>query len=79
MLLTFLLRVPLEPFADKRVLLEPVVFPLMQTVQNRTKRLKNAQVKISVRAFIEPDVGERVHIEPDASKRELIEPPAGRV
>ncbi|ERI04061.1 hypothetical protein HMPREF9069_01828, partial [Atopobium sp. oral taxon 810 str. F0209] len=69
MLLTFLLRVPLEPFADKRVLLEPVVTTFPQAVQNRTKRLKNAQIKISARAFIEPDVGERVHIEPDASKR----------
>ncbi|ERI03919.1 hypothetical protein, partial [Atopobium sp. oral taxon 810] len=52
-------RVLLEPLVDERVLLEPVVFHLMQAVQNRTKWLKNAQIKN----------GARAHIEPDASKR----------
>ncbi|ERI06300.1 hypothetical protein HMPREF9069_00242 [Atopobium sp. oral taxon 810 str. F0209] len=54
MLLNFLLR----------VLYEPVVFHLMQTVQNRTKRLEKPQIKIGVRAHFEPDVGKRVLIEP---------------
>ncbi|ERI04223.1 hypothetical protein HMPREF9069_01614 [Atopobium sp. oral taxon 810 str. F0209] len=50
------------------MLLEPVVFHLMQTVQNRTKRPKNAQVKIGARAHIEPDADKRVHCEPPAGK-----------
>ena len=48
----------------KRVLYEPVVVTFPQAVRKRTKRPKNAQVKIGTRAYIEPDVGERVHIEP---------------
>ena len=36
----------------------------MQTVQNRTKRLKKPQIKIVVRAHIEPPAGKRVLLEP---------------
>ena len=57
------------------MLLEPVVFPLIQAVQNRTKPPKNAQVKIGARALLEPDADKRMHIEPDASKRTHYEPP----
>ena len=51
-----------------RVLYEPVVFHLIQTVQNRTKRLEKPQIKISARAHIEPDADKRVHCEPSAGK-----------
>ena len=63
-------RVHIEPDADKRVHREPVIFYLMQTVQNRRKPPKNAQVKITARVHIEPDVGKRVFIEPPVGKCE---------
>ena len=62
----------------QRVLYEPVVFPLMQTVQNRTKQLEKPQIKIGVRAHFEPDLEKRAHFEPDANKRVLIEPDVGK-
>ncbi|ERI05816.1 hypothetical protein HMPREF9069_00552 [Atopobium sp. oral taxon 810 str. F0209] len=37
--------------------LEPVVFHLIQAVQNRTKWLEKSQIKISARAHCEPDMG----------------------
>ncbi|ERI06508.1 hypothetical protein HMPREF9069_00065 [Atopobium sp. oral taxon 810 str. F0209] len=37
----------------------------MQTVQNRTKRLEKPQIKIGVRAHIEPPADKKVHHEPD--------------
>ncbi|ERI04793.1 hypothetical protein HMPREF9069_01272 [Atopobium sp. oral taxon 810 str. F0209] len=48
---------------------EPPVFHLLQTVQNRTKRLKKVQVNFLPRVPIEPDVGKRVHREPPAGKK----------
>jgi len=57
-----------EPAANKKVHCEPVVFPLMQTVQNRTKRLEKPQIKIVARAHIEPDVKEKVLIEPSVGQ-----------
>ncbi|ERI05791.1 hypothetical protein HMPREF9069_00677 [Atopobium sp. oral taxon 810 str. F0209] len=47
----------IEPPAGKRAFLEPVVFPLMQTVQNRTKCARKALIKIAARVLFEPDVG----------------------
>ena len=70
----FLLRALIEPSTNKKVHCEPVVFYLMQTVQNRTKWPKNAQVKIGARALYEPDAGKRVRIEPPASKKVHCEP-----
>ncbi|ERI05830.1 hypothetical protein HMPREF9069_00567 [Atopobium sp. oral taxon 810 str. F0209] len=40
----------------------------MQTVQNRTKPPKNAQVKIGARAHFEPDAGKKVLIEPSVRR-----------
>lgn len=62
----------------ERVLIEPVVFHLLQRVQNRTKCAEKPQVKNGARVHLEPSAGKRAHIEPDVGKRELIEPPAGK-
>ncbi len=59
------------------VLLEPVVVTLMQAVQKRTKRLKNAQIKIVARMLIEPDANKRVLTEPFAGEKVHIESSAG--
>ena len=48
------------------MLLEPLAATFSQTVQKRTKRLEKPQIKIVVRAHIEPPAGKKVLLEPVA-------------